>query len=110
MLRKYAKYSIIVMTQLMGLAVITLLIAPLLLHYASHLNQGNNVLTGFHPWAFIGHGLFYIALYCAWPHIIHFLVNRQPKPPLPPQINNAMHARYYLVGTFLLFELLNLLR
>ena len=110
MLKQYAKYSIIVIIQLTVLAIIILLIAPIMLNHASSLNRGYDFFTRFHQLFFIGHGLFYTALYFSWPPIIRFLANRQTAPPTPKHISKAMHARCYLIGAFLLFELLNLLR
>ena len=110
MLRKYARYSIIAIIQLTGLAIITLMIVPLMLNHASILNHGHAFLTRFHYLFLIGHSLFYIALYFLWPHLINLLANQQQEKPTPQQINKALHARYYLIGAFLLFELLNLLR
>ena len=110
MLRKYAKYSIIVIIQLTVLAIILLLIVPVMLNHASSLNRGHDFFTRFNQLFLIGHGLFYTALYFLWPPIIHFLANRQLAPPTLKQISKAMLARGSLIGAFLLFELLNLLR
>lgn len=104
MLRKYAKYSIIILIQLMGIVTLTLCIAPYFLNHRNNLNQWHDFFDRFQGAFLVGHGLFYMALYCSWPHLIHFLAKRQDIP------KQAMQARYYLIGTFLLFELLTLLR
>jgi len=110
MLRKHTKQFIIALFQLTGIAILTLVIATLMLNHTSSVNQWRDFFTRFHGLFFIIHGLFYIAIYCLWPFLINAIAYRQPQHPTTKQINKAMHARYYLIGAFLLFELLNLLR
>ena len=104
------KYTIIVILQLIGLAIITLLIVPIMIAHAGSLNRWHDFFTHCYRLFFIGHLLFYGALYFAWPHFISVLANRQKEHPSQKQINNAMRARYFLIASFLLIELLNLLR
>ena len=110
MLNKYAKYLIIGIIQLAGLGLLMLLIAPNLLKNTSSLHQWQDFFTRFQLVFFLSHSLFYIALYYSCPRICKCLANRQPEPTTVKQIKHAMQARYYLISTFLLFELLNLLR
>ncbi len=110
MLKKYAQYSIIGIIQLAALAILMLLIVPLFLKNTGTLSHWHEFFIRFRVLFFLSHALFYIALYCSWPRIFQYLANRQPEPPTVNQIRNVMHARNYLIGTFLLFELLNLMR
>ena len=110
MLKKYAQYSIIGIIQLAAIAILMLLIAPLLLKNTGSLNHWHEFFIHFQVLFFLSHALFYIVLYCSWPRIFQSLANRQPEPPSVKQIRVAMQARNYLIGTFLLFELLNLVR
>ena len=110
MLKKYAKYSIIAILQLMGLVILTLLLTPLMLDHLGSIKHGHEFFNHFYWSFFIGHSVFYALLYVLWPHLISFIVNRQPEQPPQKQLSKAMHVRYYLIGAFLLIELLNLLR
>ena len=110
MLKKYTQQFIISILQLTGIAIATLLIATLMLNHTSGLNHWRDFFIHFHGMFLIVHSLFYIAIYCLWPYLINAIAYRQPKPPTTRQINKAMHARYFLIVAFLIFELLNLLR
>ena len=110
MLRKHTKQFIIAVFQLTGIAILTLAIAILMLNHTSSLNNWRDFFTRFHSAFFIIHSIFYIAIYCLWPYLISAIAYRQPEPPAHKQLNKAMHARYYLIGAFLMFELLNQLR
>ena len=110
MLRKYAKTSIIVVIQLFAWSILLLLITPFLIQQRNHLADWHNFFESKHTLFFLSHGLFYVSLYIAWPHVIHFLAHREITKPSAQQIKNALGARYYLLGAFLLFELLNLMR
>ncbi len=110
MLKKYAQYSIIGIIQLAAIAILLLLIAPLLLKNTNTLSRWHECLIHFRILFFLSHSLFYIALYYSWPRIFQYLANRQSNHPTVEQIRIAMHARNYLIGTFLLFEILNLVR
>ena len=108
MLRKHTRHFIIALFQITGIAIVILACATLMLNHTSNLNHWREFFTRFHGVFFIIHSLFYIAIYCLWPYLINLLAYRQQ--PTSNQINKAMHARYYLIGAFLIFELLNLLR
>lgn len=110
MLRTHTKQFIIVLFQLTGIAIMTLVIAILMLKHTSSLNNWRDFFARFHSAFFIIHSMFYIVIYCLWPYLISAIAYRQSEPPTHKQINKAMHARYYLIGTFLIFELLSLLR
>jgi len=108
MLRKHTKHVIIALFQITGIAIAILACSTLMLNHTSNLNQWRDFFTRFHSAFFIIHCLFYIAIYFLWPYVINLLAYRQQ--PTPNQINKAMHAKYYLIGAFLIFELLNILR
>lgn len=108
MLRKHTKHFIIALFQITGIAIVILACATLMLNHTSNLNHWRDSFTRFHGVFFIIHSLFYIGIYCLWPYLINLLAYRQS--PTPNQINKAMHSRYYLIGAFLIFELLNLWR
>lgn len=110
MLKKYTKQFIISILQLTGIAIATLLIASLMLNHTSGLSHWRNFFIHFHSMFLIIHSLLYIAIYCLWPYLINVITYRQPVPPTTKQLNKAMHARYYLIGAFLIFELFNWLR
>ena len=108
MLRKHTKNLIIALFQITGIAIATLACATLMLNHTNNLNQWHGFFTRFHSVFLIIHSLFYIAIYCLWPKLVNLLAYQQQSTP--NQIKKAMHARYYLIGAFLIFELLNLLR
>ena len=110
MLKKHTKQFIIALIQLTGIAILTLACATLMLNHTSSVNHWRDFFTRFHGLFFIIHSIVYIAIYCLWPCLINVIAYRQPHQPTPKQLNKAMHARYYLIGAFLMFELLNLLR
>lgn len=110
MLKKYAKYPIIVLIQGMGLFIFMGLIAPLLIQHGTRLNEWHAFVSRFYGLFFIWHGLFYIVLYCSWPSLVRFIINHQEEPSSAKQRINALKARYYLIGVCLLFELLHALR
>ena len=107
MLRKHTKHFIIALFQITGIAIAVLACATLMLNHTSNLSHWRDFFTHFQSTFFIIHSLFYIAIYCLWPYLINLLAYQQPTLN---QINKAMHARYYLIGAFLIFELLNVLR
>ena len=110
MLKKHSKLFIIALFQITGIAILILACATLMLNQTGNINHWRDFFTRFHSTFVIIHSLFYIAIYCLWPYLINMLAYRQPEPPTPKQIKKAMHARYYLIGAFLIIELLNLLR
>lgn len=56
------------------------------------------------------HGFFYAVLYFVWPFLINLLSQKQASPPGEEQLRAALNARLYLIGAFVIFEVLNLLR
>lgn len=107
MLKKHTRHFIIALFQTTGIAIAILACATLMLNHTSNLNQWRDFFTRCHSTFLIIHSLFYIAIYCLWPNLINLLAYQQPTPN---QIKKAMHARYYLIGAFLIIELLNVLR
>lgn len=110
MIKKSIRSTIILIAQFMTLALLTLLMAPLLLKKGAHLSQLHQFLFLHQSIFYIGHGLFYWALFIFWPPIVKKIANHQEKTPADIQINQAIHCRYYLIGTFLLIEALNVWR
>ena len=110
MLKKFLRPSIIVVIQVILLAILIACITPFLLRNTDSLNQFRQLIQHL-KWALlITHGLFYAALYFAWPLLINLLCQKQGSPPGEGQRRAALNARLYIIGTFVIFELLNLLR
>jgi hypothetical protein len=110
MLRQSIQRSIIATIQLTGLAVLALVLAMTMLHHTDHLNHWHDFFVHFHRLFFMVHVVFYIALFKLWPHAICLMAHRQQTIPSSKQIKAATNARFYLLGIFLLIELLNGLR
>ena len=110
MLKKFLRPSIIVAIQLILLAILIACITPFLLRNTDSLNQFRQLVQHF-KWALLmTHALFYAVLYFAWPFLINLLSQKQASPPGEEQRRCALNARLYLIGTFVIFEVLNLLR
>lgn len=110
MLKKYLKPSIIAVIQCFLLGILIACIAPLLLKNTTALNYWRDYFQHF-KWLFaMAHGLFYVLLYLLWPPLIRFIGKQQDKSPSDEQIQYALKARWYLIGTFIIFESLSLLR
>ena len=107
MLRQSIQRSIIATIQLTGLATLALVIAMTMLHHTNQLNHWHDFFAHFHRLFFMVHSVFYIALFSLWPHAIHLMAHRQQTIPSSKQIKVATNARFFLIGTFLLIELLN---
>lgn len=110
MIKKSIRSTIILIAQFMTLALLTLLMAPLLFKKEAPLSQLHQFLSLHQSIFYIGHGLFYWALFLLWPTIVKKLANHQETTPADSQINQAVHSRYYLIGTCLLVEALNIWR
>lgn len=110
MLKKFLQPSIIVAIQLILLAILIVCITPFLLRNTDSLNQFREFVQHF-KWALLmTHGLFYAALYYAWPLFINLVSQKQASPPSAQQRRCALTARLYLIGAFVIFEVLHLLR
>ena len=107
MIKKYVRRSIIAIMQWGLLLVLALLLATLMLHHTNQINNGRDFLQSHHAFFLIVHMLFYIALFIAWPRMIRLLAKYQTELPTLAQMKKALHARYYLIGAFLLIELLH---
>jgi hypothetical protein len=110
MLKKILRASIIVTTQLFLLAILMVFITPLLLKNTDSWNHLHKVFQHFKWVLLILHLLFYAALYYLWPLGIKRICQKQIPTPNKAQMKCALNARFYLIGVFILFEILNLLR
>ncbi|PJE14459.1 hypothetical protein [Legionella sp.] len=110
MLKKILKPSIIVVIQVILLVILILCITPFLLQNADSLNHFRQVISHFKWPLLIIHGFFYTLLYFLWPLLINVLSRQQATPPSDEQRRGALNARLYLIGAFIIFECLNLLR
>jgi hypothetical protein len=110
MLKKFLKPSIIVVIQVILLVILILCITPFLLKNTDSLNHFRQLIQHFKWPLLLIHGGFYILLYFLWPLLISVLSRRQTMPPSDEQRRSALNARLYLIGSFIIFECLNLLR
>lgn len=110
MLKKLIRPSIIGVIQCFLLVFLIACIAPLLLKNTHALNQTRAYFQHLKWFFVITHGVFYVSLYLLWPPLIRFIGRQHNKSPSEEQIQYALRARFYLIGTFLIFECLTLLR
>lgn len=110
MLKKILKPSIIVVIQVILLVILILCITPFLLKNTDSLNHFRQVMLRFKWPLLLIHGFFYILLYFLWSLLINVLSRQQVTPPSNEQLRGALNARLYLIGAFIIFECLNLLR
>ncbi|EHL29738.1 hypothetical protein [Legionella drancourtii] len=110
MLKKFLKPSIIVVIQVILLVIFILCITPFLLKNIDSLNHFRQLIQQFKWPLLLIHGVFYTLLYFLWPLLIKVLSRRQAIPPSDEQRRGALNARLYLIGAFIIFECLNLLR
>ena len=110
MLKKFLRPSIIVVIQLILLVILIAIITPFLLKNTDSLNHLRQLVQHYKWPLLMTHGLFYAALYFLWPLLINLLSQKQAMPPREEQLKFALNARLYLIGIFILFEVLNLLR
>lgn len=108
MLKNYLHSTIIVLIQAILPIFAILLIMPWLFNHSSSLMQLQQQLTTMKPWFLIFHGLFYLAFVLLWPKIIHRF--QQQTELNSNQLNIAKNARWYLLATFILIDLLMLWR
>ena len=107
MLKNYLRSTIIVLIQAILPIFAILLIIPWLFNHSSSLMQVQQ-LTTMKPWFLIFHGLFYLAFILLWPKVIHRF--QQQTELNSNQLNMAKNARWYLLATFVLIDLLMLWR
>ena len=110
MLKKFLRPSIIVVIQLILLVILIAILAPFLLKNTDSVNHFRQLVQHYKWTLLLTHGLFYAVLYFVWPIFINVLRQKQATPPNEQQLRFALNARLYLIGTFVVFELLNLLR
>ncbi|WP_256593820.1 hypothetical protein [Legionella feeleii] len=85
-------------------------ITPFLLRNTDSLNQFRQLVQHFKWPLLLIHVLFYAALYGAWPFLINLLRQKHACSPDEGQLRCALNVRLYLIGAFVIFEVLNLLR
>ncbi|HAT1762255.1 TPA: hypothetical protein I8Y99_000679 [Legionella pneumophila] len=108
MLKNYLRSTIIVLIQAILPIFAILLIIPWLFNHSSSLMQLQHQLTTMKPWFLIFHGVFYLVFILLWPKIIHRF--QQQNELNNNQLNVAKNARWYLLATFILIDLLMLWR
>lgn len=106
MLKKFLKPFIIGAIQVLLLLILIAWFVPFLLKNTESVNQLKHLLHHYQGYFLIAHGLFYVALYYLWPSFIQHMVQKQTTPPTEGQLKKALNARLYLIGLFILFELL----
>ncbi|KTC76165.1 hypothetical protein Lbir_0234 [Legionella birminghamensis] len=106
MLNKYTRTAIIAITKYVLPVVLLVLLAPQLIQFSPQLTQANQFFH-LHQLSFLLlHSLFYIALFCLWPRVIHAFVNRSSHEIAQEQINSALNAKWYLLAALIFFEAL----
>ena len=108
MLKNHLRSTIIVLIQAILPIFATLLMIPWLFNHSSSLMQVQQQLTTMKPWFLIFHVLFYLAFLMLWPKIIYRF--QQQNEISNDQLNTAKNARWYLLATFVLMDLLMLWR
>lgn len=110
MLKKFLRPTIIVAAQVILLLILMTFLTPLLIKNSSSLIRFHQLLQNYKWFFLIIHGIGYMALYFFWPFLIQLIVRKQITMPDEGQLTQALNARLYLIGLFVLFELLHLLR
>lgn len=110
MLKKYFKPSIICLIQGGLLALLIFCIAPTILGNTGALNYWHAHFQHLKVVFLLAHVIFYACIWFAWPWLIRLIASKQENPPGESQFKIAMQARYYLIGVFIIFEALSLLR
>lgn len=106
MLKNYLRSTIIVLLQAILPIFAILLIVPWVFNHSASLMQWQQQLTQMKPWFLILHGLFYLAFFALWPKIIPRF--QQQNNLTHKQLKTAINARWYLLATFVLIDLLML--
>ncbi|MCC5792087.1 MAG: hypothetical protein JJT82_05700 [Legionellaceae bacterium] len=108
MLKNYLRSTIIVLLQAILPILAVLMMVPWIFNHASSIRQWQQQLTHMKPWFIICHSLFYLAFLALWPKVIKRF--QQQHELTSQQIKTVIHARWYLLATFVLIDLLMLWR
>jgi len=108
MLKNYLRSTIIVLLQAILPIFAILLMVPWIFSHSSSLTQWQQQLTEWRHWFLILHALFYLAFFAFWPRIIFRF--QQQNELTNKQLKAAINARWYLLVTFVLMDLLMLWR
>lgn len=106
MLKKHAKTLIIALIQFIFLALLAILVITQLVKAHDHFAAWEHFFTRYRLWFLLGHGLMYLGLYLVWPGLIRRLVNHSQHSIAKEQVQKAIQARNYLLGLFVLLEIL----
>lgn len=106
MLNKRFYKSIIGTSKFILPVVLLLLLAAQLMRFSTELSIINDFFKNHQIGFLLGHMLFYLALYWAWPKLITGMINRCQDELDEAQIKLALQAKYYLLAALILFELL----
>lgn len=106
MLNKTIRSTIIVMIQFIVPATLLLIITPKLLNHTHQLNHALDFFNKHQLQFLLAHCTFYLALFWLWPQLIKLATTRLNREPNAAQIKSAISARWYLITTMALFELL----
>ncbi|MDW9178636.1 hypothetical protein SE948_03125 [Legionella pneumophila] len=106
MFNKRIYKSIIGISKFVLPVILLLLLAPLLMQYSSEFSAMNSFFKTHQMGFLLCHMLFYLILYWAWPKLITSIVSQCQHELDDAQIKLALQARYYLLATFIFFELL----
>lgn len=103
MRNNFVRSTIIIMIQIIVPVLLVLTLIPTLL---SHTEQLHKIQQFFETWQsgflFI-HGLFYLILFLLWPRIVRQMASNELDEH---QLKTALSARWYLVTSLILIEIL----
>ncbi len=103
MKKNYLRSSIIVLTQTILPILVLLVITPWLIRQTTSFSQWHTFLSNNHHLFLMMHIGFYIALILFWPKLVKTM---KTQATTQQQLSLAKQARWYLVGIFLLIELI----
>lgn len=106
MRNKYLRSTIIVTVQCIVPVLLLLVIAPLLINHVAELSRLQKFIEAHRVALLLTHGLFYLSIFCLWPHFIKYTISYHSDYPETNQIKIANSARWYLLAAIALFELL----
>lgn len=110
MLKKMFRNTIITLIQGIVLVVLVNLAGNYLLDTPERAQRWQNFLNHSKHSFLMLHGLFYIALYFAWPYVVRTLFFKRIQKAEASSIEKAIQARVYLIAIFILFEILFYMR
>ncbi|MGQ3892029.1 hypothetical protein [Legionella sp. CNM-4043-24] len=107
MQNNFVRTAIIIMIQIIVPVLLLLTLIPPLLSHSSQLHRIQQFFETHQSGFLFIHGLFYLILFLLWPRIVKQMANQQLDDR---QIKIALSARWYLVTSLILFEILTLWR